>query len=130
MWIFCNDSFLSIVAHREDPDVFLVRARRRGDIEAAFPCYVVTETPNADYRFRAAIPRGVVVDMLAERLESIEYDNFKGSIPFKDGPRHDAYMGVWSVMNRYQQGEYDGRTRGLDADLAWVDDDQGLLPLG
>ena len=37
MWIFQNDSFLSIVAHRDKPGMLLVRARKAGDIEAVFP---------------------------------------------------------------------------------------------
>jgi hypothetical protein len=37
MWVFLNDSFLSIVAHRTEPGVLLVRARTAGDIEAVFP---------------------------------------------------------------------------------------------
>ena len=100
MWIFMNDAFLSIVAHRADIHHLLVRARREGDIQAAFPGYDVETTSNADYRYRAMIPRSEVATVIAGKLLNLNYDNFKNSVP--DNPRHDAYFGVWHVMNRYQ----------------------------
>ena len=34
MWIFMNDSMLSIVAHKDKPEHLLVRSRIEGDIES------------------------------------------------------------------------------------------------
>lgn len=101
MWIFCNDAFLSIVDKAKTPGRLVVRARKKGDIERVFPGAKVSTTPDADYLYRAEIERGAVADAIAERVRGINYSNFKGSVP--DRKRHDAYMGVWSVMNRYQQ---------------------------
>lgn len=53
MWIFLNDSFLSIVQKPGDRDHITVRARLRGDIEAVFPDAAVIEGAGTDYRFRA-----------------------------------------------------------------------------
>ncbi len=100
MWIHLSDAFLSVVAHRTQPDDLLVRARVAGDIERVFPDAVVTMTPDADYRFRAVLPRGVVAGALAGSVLTIEYDNFKNSVTEHD--RHDACMDVWSVMHRFQ----------------------------
>ena len=108
MWIFLNNAFLSVI----DPkakyegggpkgDKLLVRARIRGDIEAVFPRAKVTETPDRDYRFRALLPREAVVAAMMHAVESIDYSNFKGSVPQK--ARHDAYAGVWGVMYREQE---------------------------
>lgn len=47
MWVFLNNSFLSIVAHRDKPDVLIVRARRAGDIEAIFPQAATWQDPEA-----------------------------------------------------------------------------------
>lgn len=102
MWIFLNDAFLSIVDKGGDGSTLLVRARRAGDIEAIFPKAVVKETPRNDYRFRARIDREAVALAMAESIRGITYGNFKGSV--KDHARHDAYMDVWSVMYRFQQG--------------------------
>lgn len=95
MWIYLNDAFLSIVAHRNERDCLLVRARVRGDIERVFPGATSQETRAADYRFRAVIDRQVVADAIAGRLLEIGYDNFKGSVAARD--RHDAYLRVWST---------------------------------
>lgn len=108
MWIFLQNSFLSIV----DPeasydglsgpigDKLLVRARIDGDIEAVFPNAKVSETPHRDYRFRALISRRIVAAAMAEAVNQIGASNFKGSVPEK--ARHDAYSGVWGVMYREQ----------------------------
>lgn len=103
MWVFMSNAFLSIVAHRTKPGVLLVRARRAGDIRAAFPRRGVEVTPAADYRYRAEIPGCEVAAAIARQVCAIDYDNFKGSV--HDGPRHDAYMRVWSAMAAYQHAE-------------------------
>ena len=57
MWIFLNNAFLSIVDKGGDGTTLLVRARRSGDIERAFPEAKVERTPGNDYRFRARLGR-------------------------------------------------------------------------
>jgi hypothetical protein len=101
MWVYLNDAFLSIVAHRDNAEVLLVRARRQGDIERAFPTAIVKETPTADYRFRTELPRQVVAETLAKRVSGIDYPNFKSSVA--EGERHDAYLGCWAVMSEWQE---------------------------
>ena len=96
MWIFQNDSFLSIVALRNKPGVLLVRARKAGDIEAIFPEAKSREGEGADYQFRADVPVGEVTEAMAERMLAIDYGNFKDSV--EERGRHDAYFKVWEVM--------------------------------
>lgn len=100
MWIHLNDSFLSVVAHRTQPDDLLVRARVEGDIQRVFPDAIVTMTPDADYRFRAVLPRGEVAGALAGAVLTIEYDNFKNSVLEDD--RHTAYFQSWHAMHQLQ----------------------------
>ena len=100
MWVFLNDSFLSIVQHREKPELLMVRARIAGDIERAFPGVTASRTPNADYLFRAEILREVVNVAMNNAVNKINYDNFKNSVDEHD--RHDAYMKVWETMVRFQ----------------------------
>lgn len=123
MWIFLKDAFLSIV----DPDGsydgsagpvgthLLVRARIKGDIERVFPKAKVTMTPDRDYRFRALVLREEVADEIASAVMNISAFNFKGSV--KDNARHDAYMGVWRVMNREQERREPKRGRRGARDL-------------
>lgn len=94
MWVYLTDALLSIVAHRDRPGELLVRARFDGDIEAVFPGAAVIETPDADYRFRATVPRDVVAQAIAARVTAIDYPNFKGTLPHRspaDRARADAY---------------------------------------
>jgi hypothetical protein len=100
MWIHMNDAFLSVVAHRTDPGVLLVRGRVAGDIERVFPGAEVAVTPTADYRFRTLLPREVVAGAVAAAVGTIDYDNFKNSV--SDDVRHDAYSECWRTMRRYQ----------------------------
>jgi hypothetical protein len=101
MWIFLNDSFLSIIAHREKPGILLVRARKAGDIEALFPNAKTWVDANADYPHRAEVESAQVAESVAERIRSIDYDNFKNSVHASG--RHDAYMSVWTAMRLWGQ---------------------------
>ena len=101
MWIFLNNAMLSIVAHRRKPDTLLVRARVKGDIEAVFPQVAVFSLTNADYHYRAEVPRSEVAAALAQQIQEMAYDNFKRSV--KDHARHDWYMDVWSLGHAVQQ---------------------------
>lgn len=96
MWVMLNDSYLSIVQHKGKPGVLLVRSRIEGDIQRAIPSAEVYEISDADYRYRADVPRDTVKAAMSAAVDRIDYGNFKSSV--KDHLRHSAYMGVWSVM--------------------------------
>jgi len=102
MWIFLNNAFVSIVRHREQPDILLVRARREGDIERAIPGAVSEETQYADYRYRAPVSAEVVAQAISRQVRDIDYDNFKNSI--EDPGYHAACSSVWGDMLRLQKG--------------------------
>ena len=124
MWIFLNNAMLSIVDPKGTYEggqgtkggPLLVRARIAGDIEAVFPGAKVAKTPGRDYLFRATVSRREVAEAMFNAVADIDYTNFKGSVPEKG--RHDAYMGVWGVMNREQERRQKpvakGRQRALD----------------
>ena len=98
MWIFTSQSFVSIVADKNDPDRRLVRARCKGDIEELFPEADVIEDASADYRYRAFLSAGDVAKRIADYVEKMDYPNFKNSIPPYKKKYHDACYGVWSIM--------------------------------
>lgn len=100
MWLFSTRGFVSIVANRNDPAAFLVRGRFKGDVNAVFPGVDVQITPDADYRFRASVPRDEVARQLAQLAGDIDYDNFKTAAP---GDRHGVYLQVWSAMMTEQE---------------------------
>ena len=110
MWVFLNDAFLSVVASDVEPSQFAVRARQRQDLLNAFPdCQPIKGKPAQDYAWRAFVDRDEVKALLVTRLRDLEYTNFKGSIDESKPEgveRHDAYMGVWTVMLRFQNGGF------------------------
>jgi hypothetical protein len=106
MWVFLNNAFLSIVENRDNSDELLVRARVKGDIERVFDDITVTETPKADYRYRAYVARDQVIEAMVRQVKEIDYANFKGSIPYDDGMRAMAYADVWSVMRDLQKASH------------------------
>lgn len=130
MWIFLSGAMLSIVDQRAKgsglrnrspgpDDMLVVRARVRGDIQRVFWQVKVIEDEKTDYRFRALVPRWKVSEMLADQVRSLDYGNFKGSVP--DDERHDVYQEVWAIHHRWQLrlmsaepkgGSFDTRPRG------------------
>ena len=103
MWIVLNKSFLSIVKNRNNENELLVRARVKGDIEKVFENADVFEDENADYRYRAYIDRKNVADKISDELLKINYDNFKNSVSKDEYNRKNAYMNVWSALNKLQK---------------------------
>lgn len=112
MWIFLNDSFLSIVQPtREDlrsfnvrtPDALVVRARRREDIERVFPKAKIHKRAHRDYQWRAFVARDKVADIIREEVEGIGYDNFKGSV--REKHRATVYSRVWGTMSGFAVAE-------------------------
>jgi hypothetical protein len=101
MWVFTNRGFLSIVEHRDDPETMVVRSRFAGHIKNLFPRAKVMRTPEADYLYRAFIPREKVTEAMSRFAEDIHYPNFKNSI--SDDRYHDACMDVWSALYRHQR---------------------------
>ena len=100
MWIFLNNAFLSIVSDKDNPDNLLVRARHHGDIRRIFPRAKVVITPEADYRYRARVPRSIVAEKIASQIAGIVDTNFKASVTNES--RHLVYLQVWRQMFIWQ----------------------------
>ena len=103
MWLFTSNSFVSVVADRDDTQSprLLVRARIKGDIDQLFPNAEVMETPLADYRYRAWVDRQAVSNAFKKQVEGLTYTNFKNSV--KDKERLKPLMHVWQAMFDYQK---------------------------
>jgi len=119
MWIFLPDAFFSIVEHRDDPSVLLVRSRLDGDIERHFPQADVLELPGADYRFRAKVERELVIaTMFWLMRDGIDYPDFKSQVSPGDPDRLAAYYDVWTAMRKAQRGEQLPETKRVLVDRA------------
>ena len=103
MWIVLNKSFLSIVKNRNNENQLLIRARVKGDIEKVFEDADVFEDQKADYKYRSYIDREIVANVISNELLNIDYDNFKNSVSKDEFDRANAYMNVWSSLNKLQK---------------------------
>lgn len=75
MWICLKNSFLSVVADRENKERLLVRARRTGQIERVFPAAKVLANAGKDlkgaYSNALEMVQGKGVDFTNERVSRI-----------------------------------------------------------
>jgi hypothetical protein len=110
VWIFTDFGFFSVVAHRDEPDRLLVRARVRSDLEALTQAIRgrgksrIYSTPDHDYPFRCIVKREAFGRALSELAERIQYDNFKNSVAATQGSeRAHVYLGIWDHLRRWLQ---------------------------
>ena len=112
MWLFASNGFLSVVADPNKQDTLIVRSREKGVIEHFFPKAEVVKRPERDYLYRAFLPRELVAKVVAEYVLSIEYTNYKNSIPLDKNNYHNACHKVWHVMADIQEtAPYSGIAR-------------------
>ena len=102
MWVFLNNSFLSIVENRNNKEELLVRSRVRGDIDKIFPDSNIFEMEKSDYKYRSYIKKIEVSEKIREIVTNINYDNFKNSISKSEDQRHSSYLNVWNEMRKLQ----------------------------
>ena len=102
MWVFLNNSFLSIVENRNNKEELLVRSRVRGDIDKIFPDSNIFEMENSDYKYRSYIKKIEVSEKIREIVTNINYENFKNSISKSEDQRHSSYLNVWNEMRKLQ----------------------------
>jgi hypothetical protein len=112
MWIFALEGFVSVVALKGSADRLVVRGRVKIDIQTWHKWAgslsrggKVKHTPKADYPWRFVTTRKAFAGAIERMVtEGLQYGNFKGVVGHDDPERADAYMDVWSVMRRLQQG--------------------------
>ena len=131
MWVFTQYGFFSIVHKDSDEHHLLVRARFRGDLERLrkkeprLGRTIVTE--DADYRFRAFIPREAAAELFATLMRELMYGNFKAHAAEFLGTEHlSAYHEVWDVTRRAQEAKKRNERRRPErktADTTEVEDD-------
>lgn len=101
MWIFMNDSFVSAVTIRDNPDSLKVRARFRQDLERLFPDKEILESTVTDYPFRCIVSKKEFADLMHDKIMNIDYGNFKDSA--RSRGRAKVYGEVWYEMLVAQQ---------------------------
>ncbi len=101
-WLCLNDSFVSIIAHRKNQQLLVVRARRKEHlINLLGDSIDITITPERDYKYRTTVERRSFAQIVASRIEQIDYGNFKDSVGDED--LHKMYERFWSLHRQFQQ---------------------------
>ncbi len=118
MWVCLNDAFVSAVQDHDDPSRLVVRARRKEHLERLFPGRVIVMTPDRDYAARVFVSRDEFASVMADRIEKIDYDNFKSSVD--DRQLRDLYKKFWGQHWSYQN---EARETDRSRDSAWGDGD-------
>ena len=104
MWIMMTDGFVSIVNDQNDHSRVQVRARKRQHlVDLLGEKAEILHTPTADYYWRSMVKREDIAEIVAVRIASIDYGNFKAATAAKDPELAHAYSGVWSEMYDYQR---------------------------
>jgi hypothetical protein len=122
MWIlFSNENgggFASVVAKDAagkpsgpgEDAILSVRFRRKEDAAKLFPGKAYVPTPHGDYAGRVFATRFEVAQVLAREALTMNYDNFKSSLPKEDKAIYNACMSGWSVFGKLQPGGPYGRS--------------------
>jgi hypothetical protein len=101
VWLLTTRGFYSVVAHPHDPALVLVRARAREDLEALHELLgglEISETPQRDYRWRAAVSRSAWSAALVLLAGEIDYPNFKAAVATRQGAeRAHIYGNIWAT---------------------------------
>lgn len=104
MWLITNSGYVSIVEHRDDDSVLIVRARRKSDLQRLFPHAEVAHTPSADYPYRVCVARDIVRRIMMAAVDQITYPNFKASI--SGDPTLSVLCGkIWSLAHDLKEPE-------------------------
>jgi hypothetical protein len=101
MWLCLPEGLLSVVTDENSPDRLLVRARNPAHLRSALPDHEILMRAGTDYVARTWVPRGELAAVVAERVQKVDYPNFKASV--RDPALHDLYVEFWALHWRYQQ---------------------------
>ncbi|HEX7088663.1 MAG TPA: hypothetical protein VF192_00910, partial [Longimicrobiales bacterium] len=106
MWLVTTQGFYSAVAHWKKPDIILVRARVRADLnrlERQLPDANIKRRvyrdKRADYPYRIELTREEWATALMDLAVKIDYGNFKSAVGRRQGwNREKVYHRVWDVL--------------------------------
>jgi hypothetical protein len=109
MWLFSDTGFVSAVAHRDDPDRLVVRARDRASLAplAQRTGNDILEGAGTDYRFRVVVGRAEYGAWVADVIADLTYTNYKSQAQRTRGSRFaNALHDVWSTMFAFGRAEH------------------------
>lgn len=112
MWLFTTLGFFSCTRSAQDPELFQIRAREKGDLVGLINTLGVTcelmETRHTDYRWRVLVSEDQFHAIIQELAKRIDYSNFKQAVHDTPGQetKSGPYLRVWSAMKTLQDGQH------------------------
>jgi hypothetical protein len=113
MWIFTKNGFISAVVNNDAPNSILVRARKEADLRAFVGhthsklklAEKILHTPNADYAWRVAMPRGQFERAVSGEAEQVDYPNFKAAVglTYPDPRLSRILSNTWHDLRAWQE---------------------------
>lgn len=127
MWLISKYGFVSVVAHEDDSDSVLIRARSREDIaelclladDSEIPWLgedSIREDLSADYRYRLTVPLNSWAKVAEQIAGLVDYPNFKAEISKMDRDRAEIYGRVWADLTKIQYPEVEDWSDKTEAD--------------
>jgi hypothetical protein len=106
MWIIGQYGFISLVQHRDDPEIMQVRARVREDILMYFPGVEIEMIVGADYLYRANVPRNIVAETVAAEILGYTVTSHVKDVAVQSSQpnayRQSAYYACWRALAEMQ----------------------------
>jgi hypothetical protein len=111
MWIAFSNArgagFVSIVAkgydNKPSSDLLCFRFRRHDDaLKLGFRNADIIDTAKGDYACRVYVPVARGIAIITGLAASVDYDNFKNSIPADDDQMYDAASDAWGSFMALQ----------------------------
>jgi hypothetical protein len=102
MWLFSQRGMFSVVQHRDDESILIVKARAKGDIEQYWPNAEIERNEEYDYLYRANLRRNEVAYVIEQMVKDINYTSYKGEMD--DRPRRfPFYIRIWETLVDMQE---------------------------
>ena len=132
MWIVMKTGMISVVRHRENPNLMRVRARRREHLADTFPYHAKKIIDNEqfpqiyDYRWHLDVPLPHLIEVVGSAILNIDYDSHvKESVAGDDQQMYRAMIRTWTAFYALQEPDVTEPVSTLAEQLrAWDKDDE------
>lgn len=111
MWLLTQLGFFSVVQHRDNAAVVMIRARVKADLRELMKVTKVRspiiKTPDADYPYRTIVHRSNL-QLITHALcgsQLLDYSNFKDRVYSRDPERERIYHQVWALLRQLESLE-------------------------
>jgi hypothetical protein len=128
MWLFTDTGYVSAVVSKEDRTKISVRARDKKSLEGFVKKFGVkiVELQGRDYEYRVYITKEQLNLWVSERIEEMNYDNFKTQVTKTRGydfaePLHGVWYEMLEVSDKRKKTK-----KGSSLGSRWYEEEHSL----